>query len=167
MRELPIRAFAIRSCRSRSRSPLTTRSSTGTGIPTAMPPTDGCGLSCWPDSWISRGRRANRDESAGGLPPGRYLRNRVDIGTVAPLDPTDTVLPMVAIAERIGRAESGTFIGHDDQACPWKRRKPGTSQEHVERSPARIARPSALLGSPSGGNLVPGGLSDIIMLIGR
>ena len=46
--------------------------------------------------------------------------NRTDMGgTAAPLDPTDTVRSMVAILERLGPADSGTFLGYDGQPRPW------------------------------------------------
>jgi NAD(P)-dependent dehydrogenase (short-subunit alcohol dehydrogenase family) len=46
--------------------------------------------------------------------------NRTDMGgKAAPLDPTDTVRSMVAILERLGPADSGTFLGYDDKPRPW------------------------------------------------
>jgi NAD(P)-dependent dehydrogenase (short-subunit alcohol dehydrogenase family) len=46
--------------------------------------------------------------------------NRTDMGgTSAPLDPVDTVRSMVTILERLGPADSGTFLGYDDQPRPW------------------------------------------------
>ena len=46
--------------------------------------------------------------------------NRTDMGgRSAPLDPKDTVRSMVGILERLAPADSGKFIGWDDQPRPW------------------------------------------------
>jgi NAD(P)-dependent dehydrogenase (short-subunit alcohol dehydrogenase family) len=46
--------------------------------------------------------------------------NRTDMGgREAPLDPADTVRAMVGILERLGRADSGKFIGWDGQPRAW------------------------------------------------
>jgi len=46
--------------------------------------------------------------------------NRTDMGgAAAPLDPAATVRSMVGILERLGRADSGTFVGWDGQPRPW------------------------------------------------
>jgi NAD(P)-dependent dehydrogenase (short-subunit alcohol dehydrogenase family) len=46
--------------------------------------------------------------------------NRTDMGgREAPLDPADTVRGMVAILERLGRDDSGKFLGWDGQPRPW------------------------------------------------
>jgi NAD(P)-dependent dehydrogenase (short-subunit alcohol dehydrogenase family) len=46
--------------------------------------------------------------------------NRTDMGgREAPLDPADTVRAMVGILERLGRADSGKFLGWDGQPRPW------------------------------------------------
>jgi NAD(P)-dependent dehydrogenase (short-subunit alcohol dehydrogenase family) len=46
--------------------------------------------------------------------------NRTDMGgSQAPLDPTDTVGSMIAVLERLGSADSGTFIGYDGKPRPW------------------------------------------------
>ena len=46
--------------------------------------------------------------------------NRTDMGgAAAPLDPKDTVRSMVGILERLGREDSGRFIGWDGAPRPW------------------------------------------------
>jgi NAD(P)-dependent dehydrogenase (short-subunit alcohol dehydrogenase family) len=46
--------------------------------------------------------------------------NRTDMGGAdAPLDPSDTARLMVGMFERLGRGDSGKFLGYDDQSRPW------------------------------------------------
>jgi NAD(P)-dependent dehydrogenase (short-subunit alcohol dehydrogenase family) len=46
--------------------------------------------------------------------------NRTDMGgSAAPLDPRDTVRGMIALLERLGPADSGTFVGWDGKPRPW------------------------------------------------
>jgi NAD(P)-dependent dehydrogenase (short-subunit alcohol dehydrogenase family) len=46
--------------------------------------------------------------------------NRTDMGgAAAPLAPSDTVRAMVGILERLGPADSGTFLGYDGEPRPW------------------------------------------------
>jgi NAD(P)-dependent dehydrogenase (short-subunit alcohol dehydrogenase family) len=46
--------------------------------------------------------------------------NRTDMGgSAAPLAPSDTVRAMVAILERLGPTDSGTFLGYDGKPRPW------------------------------------------------
>ncbi len=46
--------------------------------------------------------------------------NRTDMGgSAAPLDPRDTVRSMVAMLERLGPDQAGSFLGYDGQPRPW------------------------------------------------
>jgi NAD(P)-dependent dehydrogenase (short-subunit alcohol dehydrogenase family) len=46
--------------------------------------------------------------------------NRTDMGgSRAPLDPKDTVRGMVTVMERLGRDDSGKFLGYDGEIRPW------------------------------------------------
>jgi hypothetical protein len=40
-------------------------------------------------------------------------------GSRAPLDPKDTVRGMVTVMERLGRDDSGKFLGYDGEIRPW------------------------------------------------
>jgi hypothetical protein len=40
-------------------------------------------------------------------------------GRAAPLDPRDTVRGMIALLEKVGPDDSGTFIGWDGTPRPW------------------------------------------------